>query len=208
MPFSPSAILDHPSVYNFFQRAVGAHRVRELSIDALAPLPGDRILDVGCGPAYYMDRLPSCDYHGFDTDSAYIAYARRRFGSRGRFHDQPYTEEHRAALEPFDRVMLMGLLHHLDDDACHALLDLVARSLAPGGRVVTLDTVLFEGQSRLSRLLARNDRGAFVRSPAAFLALANQHFGEIEQRSLGDTWRIPSAHFLMSLSDPHPSATR
>lgn len=205
MPLSlPSSILGYPAADILSQRAVGADKVRELSIDALALAPGHRVLDVGCGPAYYLDRLPACDYHGFDTDPSYIAYARRRFGDRGRFHDEPYTEQHRAALAPFDRVMLMGLLHHLDDDACDALLDLVARGLAPGGRVVSLDTVLFPGQSAFSRLLAKNDRGDFVRYPEGFAAIARRHFRSIEQRRVGDTRRIPSAHFMMILSDPLP----
>jgi hypothetical protein len=96
----------------------------------------------------------------------------------------------------------MGLLHHLDDAACDELLDLVARSLASGGRVVTLDTVLFEGQSGLSRLLAKNDRGDFIRYPGGFLALARRRFGRVEERILGDTWRMPASLFLMVLSEP------
>lgn len=206
MAFSLSgAILGHPAAYTLFQRAVGAVKVREDCIAALSPRPGERILDVGCGPAYYLDRLPPCEYHGFDTDAAYIAAARRRFGHRGQFHAEPFTEQHLAALPRFDGVMLMGLLHHLDDAVSHSLLDLVARSLAPGGRVVTLDTVLFAGQSGLSRLLAKNDRGDFVRYPEGFLALGRSHFGKVEEHRFGDTWRIPSAHFMMILSEPRPA---
>jgi SAM-dependent methyltransferase len=199
-----ATVLRHPSVYILAQRAVGAQKVRTLCIEALAPAEGQRILDIGCGPAYYVSRLPRCEYHGFDTDSTYIAYARRHFGDRGTFYDEPYDERHRAALPLFDRALLMGLLHHLDDDACHALLDLVAGSLAPGGRAATLDTVLFEEQTRFSRALAGHDRGAFVRSPEAFLKLGRAHFDVLEHRILGGTWPIPSAHFLMVLSTPAP----
>ncbi len=137
------SILGHPAAYILSQRAVGAHLARDLALDALAPAAGQRVLDIGCGPAYYLGKLPRCEYFGFDTDAAYIADATRRFGDRARFFNEPYTEERRAELPPIDRIMLMGLLHHLDDAACEGLLDLVARSLAPGGRVVTLDTVLF-----------------------------------------------------------------
>jgi SAM-dependent methyltransferase len=200
--FLPSSLLDYPATYILSQRILGADKARSLSIDALAPVAGNRILDVGCGPAYYLDRLPACAYHGFDTDPGYIAYARRRFGDRGHFYDEPFTEEHRRALPPFDRVMLMGLLHHLDDGACDALLDLIARSLAPGARVVTLDTVLFPGQSTLSRLLAKNDRGDFVRYPEGFSAIGRRHFRSIEERIMGDTLRMSSAHFMMILSEP------
>ncbi len=197
-----SAVLSHPALYILFVRSVGASKVGYTCLEALATSPGDRVLDIGCGPAWYLDRLPPCDYHGFDIDSRYIAYARRRFGDRGHFYDQAYTETQRAELAPFDRVMFMGLLHHLDDAECHALLDLVARSLAPGGRVVSQDTVLYEGQSRLSRFLARNDRGQYVRSPEGFLDLARQHFGTVEHHLHGDTIRTRSAHCAMVMSDP------
>jgi SAM-dependent methyltransferase len=188
--------------YVIAQHLVGADVVRRRSIEALAPRPGDRVLDVGCGPAYYLGELPPCRYHGFDTDRDHIALARRRFGHRAEFHDEAYTERHREALAPFDRVLLMGLLHHLDDAACDGLLDLVARSLAPGGRVVSLDTVLFPGQSALSRRLAKNDQGDFVRYPEGFEAIARRHFRSVEGRRVGDTWRVPSAHYMMVLASP------
>ncbi|MEO5729771.1 MAG: class I SAM-dependent methyltransferase [Byssovorax sp.] len=197
------SILGHPAAYILSQRAVGAHLARDMALEALEPTVGQRVLDIGCGPAYYFDRLPRCDYFGFDTDAAYIADAQRRFGDRARFFAEPYTEDRRKTLPPIDRIMLMGLLHHLDDAACEGLLDLVARSLAPRGRVVTLDTVLFEGQSALARLLAKNDRGDFIRYPEGFLALARRRFASVEHRILGgDTWRMPSSHFLMVLAEP------
>ena len=196
------SLLGHPAVYNLSQRAVGATLARAIAIEALDPQAGQRILDIGCGPACYFDRLPRGDYFGFDTDADYIVDATRRLGDHGRFFAEPYTEARRAELPPFDRIMLMGLLHHLDDTACEGLLDLIARSIATGGRVTSLDTVLFEGQSTLARLLAKNDRGDFIRYPDGFLALARKRFGKVEHRIVGDTWRIPSSHFLTVFSDP------
>ncbi|EYF02107.1 class I SAM-dependent methyltransferase [Chondromyces apiculatus] len=206
MALSPKAVLGDANVYTLLQHLVGAHLARKACIEALEPRPGDHILDIGCGPAYYLDDLPACDYYGFDTDTRYIAHARRRFGHRARFFDELYTEEHRVTLPPFEGVLLMGLLHHLDDAQCNDLLALMGRSLVPGGRVVSLDTVLFDGQSRVSRFLARNDRGEFVRSPEAFRALARRHFARVESRLHGDTWRMPSAHFSMVLSEPIQAA--
>jgi SAM-dependent methyltransferase len=196
------SILGYPAAYILSQRAVGATLARDVAIDALAPEAGQRILDIGCGPAYYFNRLPRCEYFGFDTDAAYIADATRRFGDRGRFYAEPYTEARRKELPLVDRIMLMGLLHHLDDASCTDLLDLVARSLAPGGRVASLDTVLFDGQPTFARLLSKNDRGDFIRRPEAFVALASARFAKVEQRIVGGTWKIPSTHFLMVLSDP------
>lgn len=188
--------------YILSQRLVGADRARAECLAALGARAGDRILDVGCGPAYYVAGLPECDYVGFDTNSAQIAVARARFGHRARFFDEPYTAEHQRALAPFDKVLLLGILHHLDDASARDLLDLVARSLRPNGLVVALDTPLFVEQSPLSRFLAKNDRGDYIRYPDAFLQLARASFERVESRLLGDTPLMPSSFFMMVMSGP------
>lgn len=188
--------------YVLGQRLVGAHHARSKCLSVLGARPGDRVLDVGCGPAYYLAGLPDCDYVGFDTNSAQIAVARARYGHRARFYDEPYTAEHQQALGQFDRVLLLGILHHLDDASCTDLLGLVARSLKPGGRVVALDTPLYAGQSTFARMLAKNDRGDFIRYPQAYLSLASPHFEQVESEIFGDNLSIPFSFFMMVLSQP------
>ena len=192
------ALLSLPSVYLGFQALVGGTKMRSLCLALLEPEPGQRIADIGCGPAYYLAELPAVDYHGFDTDARYIDHARKRFGSRGRFYVEPFTHVHADALGPFDRVLLMGLLHHLTDSECAALLSLLSRCLRPGGRVVTLDTVLHDRQGSMERWLARNDRGRYVRSPSGFEALAKSHFSDV-QGTLPSLPRVPSIYYAMVL---------
>lgn len=166
------------------------------------------MLDIGCGPAYYLPGLPECEYVGFDTNSQQIAVARDRYGSRGaRFFDEPYTAEHQRALGTFDKVLLLGILHHLSDDDSARLLELVARSLKPGGRVVALDTPLDPKLSTLARILAKNDRGDFIRYPEAYLKLARPAFEHVESRLFGDTLSVPFPFFMMVLSSPRPNVT-
>jgi SAM-dependent methyltransferase len=197
-----SRILEHPQVYTLAQRILGGVQARVWALDELRPRTGEALLDVGCGPAYYVGDLPRLDYVGFDTDAGYIRHARSRFGDRGRFFDEPFTEERRRELPAFDAVMLMGLLHHVSDEDATSLLALIARSLKPEGRVVSLDTVFHDGQSRLARILAENDRGLFVRRPEGFASLAAAHFESIEGRVVGDSFKCPTSHYLMVMKRP------
>lgn len=188
--------------YILSQRLVGADLARKEAVQALAPRAGQRLLDIGCGPAYYFDTLPACEYHGFDTDRAQIASARAHFGNRGTFYDEPYTDAHRQKLGSFDGVMMLGLLHHLDDQEVRNLLRLVGRSMRPGARAVTLDTAFYQGQSAISVALAKRDKGKFVRQVERFRAFAEEGFESVQDRIVGDTLRIPSCHYLMVLERP------
>ncbi len=197
-----SNVLKSPRVYVSFQRAVGGAQMRDDALEQLALRDGEAVLDLGCGPAYYMPKLPRVDYYGFDTDTTYIEWARKQWGDRGRFFDEPFGPQHLGALPKFDAVMMMGLLHHLDDPTADALLATIARALAPTGRVVALETVLYEGQSGFSRLLSKNDRGDFVRPPSEYRRLGFAHFEKESGRIVGGRPPVPTECYLMQLEKP------
>jgi 2-polyprenyl-3-methyl-5-hydroxy-6-metoxy-1,4-benzoquinol methylase len=175
--------------------------MRKVCIELLAPQVGERILDLGCGTAYYLSQMPELEYHGFDIDERYIKHARARFGSRGNFYCQQFREDQAQRLGQFDGVMLLGILHHLDDDACNHLLNLTASVLAPEGRVIALDTVVHDGQNKFEHFLARSDRGKYVRRPAEFMSLANKAFGSVDCGVEKSRW-IPSIVCYMILGKP------
>jgi SAM-dependent methyltransferase len=168
-----------------YQRLLGQpwvyERVRPLIIGGLDMRPAyenleagddDVIVDVGCGTGdalNYLTRFRA--YHGFDTDEAAIAYARERFGGRLNVHyyARRLDGAELARLQP-TRVMLAGLLHHLDDDDAVALLTMCAECPSVK-RVATQDVVFLPGEW-FSNLLARLDRGKHVRDVAGFRALA------------------------------------
>src|SRR6516225_6069609 len=131
--------LGNVGLYLALQKGIGADRIRYRCLEEAKLKRGDRVLDVGCGPAYYFDRLPTVHYVGFDTSEPYVAYARKRYGDRGEFRCEILTEDHLESIGRFDAVLLFGLLHHLDDSQCATLLDVAARSLSAGGRVISCD---------------------------------------------------------------------
>lgn len=192
-------LLGHEALYVGLQKVVGADRLRYKCIDEIKP--GDTVLDVGCGPAYYFDRLPEIRYYGFDTSERYIAHARKHFGHKGEFRCEVLNESHLAELPKFDRVLLFGLLHHLSDDDSLALLDLASRALAPGGTVLSIDPCFEPTQGRISRAMSANDRGEYVRTPERFTELARQSFSTIEGEVWSEVTRIPSSHWMMRMSN-------
>ena len=194
------SLLSHVPLYVGLQRVIGADRLRHRCIEELGLRPGEAVLDLGCGPAYYFDRLlQPLTYHGFDTDAGYLAWARARWGEQATFHDGTFDDHSAVGLPPFDAVLLLGLLHHLSDEESCALLGLVATVLAPGGRVVSVDTCFEPTQGRVSRWMADHDRGEHVREPEAFLALGQDAFTEARGEVIKDGTRLPGSYWLMHL---------
>ena len=171
------AILSNPVVYELFQTLLGAHRVRTWFVDEVVrPRAGMRVLDIGCGPADILAYFPAVEYQGFDISEDYLERARKRFGQRGDFRCQELTSIDVTAMPPFDIVIAIGLLHHLDDAGATGLLRLALQALRPSGRLITMDPVLEPGQHPIARFLVKRDRGQNVRTRNGYAALAGAVF--------------------------------
>jgi len=127
----------------FFGRVRALHRK---VVELAAIVPGERILDVGCGPGRLAILAgtvagPSGEACGIDPAPEMVALARRnaaRAGVEVRFEVAaiealPYPNER------FDVVLSSLMLHHLPDDLKRRGLAEVRRILKPRGRFVAVD---------------------------------------------------------------------
>lgn len=163
----------------------------------IRPAPGDRVLDVGCGYGRLSSRLDHANYIGIDISPTYIDYAKSNFGDFGRFVCGDVTENSVLKdLGQFDVVTIIGVLHHLSDSECQALLLSAKRLLGDNGRLVTLDGVFTHGQSAITRLLLRADRGRFVRNEEHYRKLLSEQFEISTGEIRGDLLTIPYQHFV------------
>ena len=164
----------------------------------MKPAPGDKILDIGCGPADVLNYLPAVNYTGLDISPEYICSAEQRFGSKGRFYcgdvGLATIEEEQGT---FDLVLATGVIHHLDDAQAARLFDLARLALRPTGRLVTFDGCYAPQQSRVARWLLARGRGKFIRSREDYLKLASAHFTKVEPYLRHDLLRVPYTHLII-----------
>ena len=118
-------------------------RRRAIVYEALRPLPGQRILDAGCGPGFYVAELaekvgPDGLVVGVDRSADMLRLAAAR--SAGRTNVE-YRAGEAAALpvhdEEFDAAVSVQMLEYLTDVDV-ALAELY-RALRPGGRLALWD---------------------------------------------------------------------
>jgi 2-polyprenyl-3-methyl-5-hydroxy-6-metoxy-1,4-benzoquinol methylase len=191
------AVLSSPRVYDFFQNLMGARSVRRgLVHERVRAYPGYRLLDIGCGTARILDYLPEVDYWGFDPSQRYIDDATRRYGARGHFNCSMVEQTIVDHLEPFDIVIAIGVLHHLDDGQATSLMRLAWSALREGGRLVTIDPTFAGDQSVISRFLVSRDRGQNVRPAEQYRGLAGTVFLHVQGEVRHRAW-IPYTHWIM-----------
>jgi ubiquinone/menaquinone biosynthesis C-methylase UbiE len=138
-------------------------RRRAIVLDALAPQPGEAVLDVGCGPGYYVAAAaeavgPEGAVTGVDSSGAMLAAAARRVEA----HPHVTLLEGDALKLPvddaaFDAALSVQVFEFVEETA--AGLAELRRALRPGGRLLIWDvdwgTVSWHSadQERMRRVL-------------------------------------------------------
>ncbi len=118
-------------------------RRRALVHDALGAAPGERVLDAGCGPGFYvaetLERVgPGGSVVGVDASAPMLGLAAKRCAA----HDNVSFHEGNVTALPvpdadFDRVLSVQVLEYVAD--IPAALSELLRVLRPGGRLLIWD---------------------------------------------------------------------
>lgn len=192
-------ILRTAAVYEAFQVLFGFSAVRKIAIEQyLSVKPGDKIIDIGCGPGKILSYLPhGVDYHGFDVEEAYIDHARKTYGERGNFYCREFDDTVLSEFHDADLIMLNGVLHHLSDDIADQILKTARKALSPTGVLFTLDGCYQDGQNPIAKKLLDYDRGENVRSQSEYQDILTKAFSKIDVHYRDDLSLVPYSFLIM-----------
>src|SRR5262249_9072052 len=129
----------------------------------------------------------------------YVEAARARYGERGVFFHQAVTENTLHDIPACDLVVATGVLHHLDDSTATQLFRLAFAILKSGGRLVTFDPCLADGQSPVARFLVKIDRGDYIRYHRAYGDLGSTVFPEVRRFTYDSLLRVPYTFCALEL---------
>lgn len=130
-----------------------------------------RLLDLGCGTGALAGWFPPERYVGVDPSPVYVAHARRKHPA----HRFVVMDGRHLALASasFDRVVIAGVIHHLDDTAATALLAEVRRVLRPGEGTLVLweDVPTRTALNVIGTMIHRLDQGDRIRPDRQYVEL-------------------------------------
>jgi len=175
---------------------LGANTYETLVDEYIQPTPGCSVLDVGCGPAAILDLLHDVNYIGLDHNPNYIAAATKKYGSKGTFICAGVDQLNDYGPKTFDQIIVLGVMHHLDDQQLTQLMRSLKDRLNRDGVLITFDVAYEDKQNLIAKFLAKNDRGKFVRTKDQYLEFISPTFS-VEQADLHhDLLRVPYTHLL------------
>lgn len=212
MPAAIKNVLSNPFCYHYFRQILTLgmpfHRwVEEYGLDD----PSERVADLGCGPSDILRYLKAgrCPqfYLGIDLSQVYLDAARdkaRKAGIDAAFErmdleqlpTNPAVQQRLKELlehHRITRVLLMGVIHHIDDDSAVTTLNLV-QSVPTARSLITSDVLTIPGNA-VNNFYTKLDRGEFIRPEQGYDALAAR--SSWPRRSKFWTWpRISPVKYL------------
>ncbi len=123
---------------NYVQSGAGISAMLEPLL-AVAPKPGRKLLDVGCGFGYVPHFWESCGYGsavGLEK-SHYGKIGRAKLGAN--IYHSYYSETEQISVEKFDYVYSSEVIEHVPDPA--AFIDEISAALAPDGILILNDAL-------------------------------------------------------------------
>lgn len=188
-------IVTIPILYETIQNILGRKKAFHfLANGPLKSKSGDRVLDVGCGPATLREYLGDIDYTGMDLNAPHIEQAKAKYGHNSKFFCGNAVTKIEKAPGPYDLIICIGLLHHLDNAEAMELLDSLSSRLAPKGRIVTFDPVYVDNQNFIAKKLNDLDSGQNIRTPEGYEQLFNTKSVDLKTDVLSGMLNVPYNH--------------
>lgn len=181
-----SNLASNPTIFIFLRKILENNFKGEKEVinKYFSVAPNERLLDIGCGTGEFSVFFRPDNYTGVDIVPAYINYARRHYGRTFVVGDGTMLP---WPVENFDKALIIGVLHHLDDVTSLKILDEAHRVLKKGGQLLLMEDLAAPNDNILTKFVHRLDQGDFIRDRDSYRQLV-----ERSQFAITESFRISS----------------
>lgn len=133
-----------------------------------------RILDVPCGTGEFCMLFEASSYTGIDISQKYVDYARKTYKRNFFCRDARQTGFENFY---FDKVLIIGFFHHLDDVSVKTVLKETKRILKKTGQILIIeDDPTSPNWDIIGKFLKTYDRGSRSRSDSVYKDILRKDF--------------------------------
>lgn len=185
-----------PQFYEGFQNLLGASNARRrffsewVDTDAASD-----VLDIGCGPGVSLSHISWNSYVGIDLNPGHIARAEAFSAGDAVFKVGAAQDVLPTLDQTFDVMLVLGFLHHLNDESVECLLESALDRLRRGGSAFFLEPVYMKGQNPIARKLKDLDSGQHIRTCEEYSTLISRPGFRMNSKISDDLLRLPYNHF-------------
>lgn len=132
---------------------------------------GEKVLDLGCGTGEFSPYFSAEQYIGIDIDESNVKYAQQRHARKFTVADGmnlPFADR------AFNKVLIVGVFHHLSGEDCEKVIAEIKRVLTPGGEILVMEDTA--SSLPWTKIMHALDQGAYIRSSAEWQRLWQRHF--------------------------------
>ncbi len=176
-------LADNPSVFNILRRIVEFNHsslkkaiVKEFSLDLKngSYSADEKILDIPCGTGEFCTMFPPISYYGLDISEKYINYAQKKYKYKFLLRD---AKESGFDSSYFDKILMLGFLHHLGNETVNYILKEAKRILKPDGMLLLIeDAPISTPWNIVGKFLMRFDIGSNIRPAVEYKTIVENDF--------------------------------
>ena len=150
-------------LYSFIQKLILKKSLNSDAASLLKLLKVKNVIDIGCGDSdvlnyYKFDK--SQKYYGYEANSYFINKLKNKFKEKHiLFFKKNINDINFNKFNPKNSIILMiGVLHHLDDLSIKKFLSKTKKF-----KILSIDAVILQNQSFITKILYYLDRGNYIR---------------------------------------------
>lgn len=148
--------------------------IRRIIKKELAIKNKGKVLDIGCGTGILSPFFPKSNYTGIDVDEKLISFAKKTYKKKFLLMS---VDKLKFPKSIFDKIVLVGVIHHLDDNKAKKAFEEIKRVLKKNGKLLVIEAIpSISKYNLIGRFLRQLDIGEFVRTLEEYEKLFQNKF--------------------------------